>query len=221
VEAELIVYRRFADFTTATSGRTSNVVNFDSTSLSTEVANTTFQGLRFGANPNASKLWVTDGTPTFAGGLKTFSGTRFLGSDAGELITLSTNQSFTIGFQANVSAVGFYFVSNSQLASNELGFRIGTTSALIDIANEIPLTGGGPVDSFAYFVGIVDTNPFGVLSTLTVFPNLANAAGFGIDNISTAITAVPEPSSIVFAGLILVGGIVRRSWQTKRVKRGD
>lgn len=227
LKAELIVYRNSAAFTAAIAGRNTNLVNFDATALGTEVANATFQGLTFGSNPNTSKLWITDGTPAFGGGLRTFSPSRFLGSDAGELITLATGQSFSFGFQANVSAVGFYFISDSQLRADdgtgrELGFRIGTTTALIDnavvngVPNEIPLTGGGSVPSFAYFVGIVDTNPLGVLSSVTVIPNLTNAASFGIDNITTSITAVPEPTSILLAGIIVIGGVIRRSLRTKR-----
>ena len=217
--ADLIVYRNFDQFANAisTSGRTTNTVNFDSTPLGTTLTNSTFQGLVFGANMNVTgNLRVTDGAPTITGGLRAFSGSNFLGSDSGELISVGSNQSFSFSFQPNVSGVGFYFLSESQLGSSELGFRIGATSAFIDTqnGNEIPLTGGTATPSFAYFVGIVDTNPLGILSPVTVFGSLTSAS-FGIDNI---VTAVPEPSSIIVVGFALGLGVVCRVMRKKSRK---
>ncbi len=217
LEADLMVYRNAGLFAAATLGRTTNVVNFDSTPAGTSLTNSLYQGMVFGANPNIQgNLIITTGAPAITGGLKAFSGTNFLGSDAGELITLGTNQSFSFAFQSPVSAVGLYFVSESSLASGELGIRVGAgagaTSAVIDPlnGNEIALTGGTATNSFAYFVGIVDTNTFGVLPSITVFPGSTTAAPFGIDNITSSVTAVPEPGSLLILSIFTSVGLVAR-----------
>ncbi len=223
VEADLMIYRNAGLFANATSGRTTNVVNFDSTPVGTSLTNSNYQGMVFGANPNVQgNLIITTGAPAIAGGLKAFSGTNFLGSDAGELITLGTNQSFSFAFQSPVSAVGLYFISESSLASGELGIRIGAgagaTSAVIDPlnGNEIALAGGTATNSFAYFVGIVDTNTLGVLPSITVFPGSTTAAPFGIDNITSTVTAVPEPSSLFILALVATAGLGTRAMRGSR-----
>ena len=127
VEAELMIYRNAALFSAATTGRSTNVVNFDSTDISNGVfvlTNKTYQGIVFGQNASiGGNLVVTDGSTAFTGGLKAFSGKNFLGSDAGELISFGTLQSsFSFSFQSPVSAVGFYIISNmsNQLLSNQI-----------------------------------------------------------------------------------------------------
>lgn len=214
VDAALIVYRNAALFAAATAGRTTNVVNFDSTAVGSVLTSSNYQGIVFGANPNiVGNLIVTDGSLAISNGLKAFSGTRFLGSDAGELITLGTNQSFSFSFQSNVSAVGMYIISESQLGSGEIGMRVGVgagaTSAVIDPlnGNEIALTGGTATPSFAYFIGIADTNTSGILPAITVFPGSTTASAFGIDNITSTITAVPEPASLLMISAAIVAGM--------------
>ena len=226
VEADLVTYRNAALFAAATAGRTTNVVNFDSTALGTVLTSSTYQGIIFGANPNiVGNLIVTDGSPAISNGLKAFSGTKFLGSDAGELITLGTNQSFAFTFQSPVSAIGLYVIAESQLASGEIGIRVGSgagaTSAVIDPqnGNEIALTGGPGTNSFAYFIGIADTNLSGVLPAITVFPGSATASPFGIDNITSTISAVPEPASLWMLSASIVAGLGHYARRRTRISR--
>ncbi len=223
VEADLMIFRNAGLFSAAVAGRTTNVVNFEAGPVGPPLTNSTYQGILFGANPNIQgNLIITTGAPAITGGLKAFSGTNFLGSDAGELITLGTNQSFSFAFQSPVSAVGLYFVSESSLASGELGIRVGAgagaTSAVIDPlnGNEIALTGGTATNSFAYFVGIVDTNALGVLPSVTVFPGSTTAAPFGIDNITSTVTAVPEPGSLLILALAASAGLGTRARRVSR-----
>ena len=121
IEAALIAYRNAGQFAAATVGRTTNLVNFDApTAVGTILGrpvvptpNPPFQQIVFGSTSSiGGNLIVTDGKPAIALGLKTFSGLNFLGSSAGELITLAANQSFTFTFQTPVSAVGLYIISD-------------------------------------------------------------------------------------------------------------
>ena len=113
-EAALITFTRLADFETAASLRNTNLETFESYPVGGNVSNV--PGLTFGAIPNGNLLQVTDGTPTFGAlGLKAF-GTKYLGSDAGELISLGAGQSFTISFKSNMSAIGFFFIKETKAA---------------------------------------------------------------------------------------------------------
>ena len=227
VEAALIAYRNAAQFVTATAGRTTNLVNFDTTAVGTILGrpvvptpNPPFQQIVFGSTSSiGGNLIVTDGKPAIAQGLKTFSGLNFLGSSAGELITLAANQSFTFTFQNPVSAVGLYIISDGTRNSGEIGIRANGVSAVIDPlnGNEIALTGAGLADSFAYFLGLADAvNPALTLTSVSVFAGPGDVIGFGIDNISTTVTAVPEPSSLVLLGLTASIGFGVRTWRRKR-----
>ncbi len=227
IEAALIAYRNAAQFTSATVGRTTNLVNFDSTAVGTILGRPTvptpnppFQQIIFGSTTSiGGNLIVTDGKPAIAAGLKTFSGLNFLGSSAGELITLAANQSFTFTFQTPVSAVGLYIISDGTRNSGEIGIRANGVSAVIDPlnGNEIALSGGGvQSDSFAYFLGLADAvNPGLNLTSVSVFAGTSDVTGFGIDNISTTLTAVPEPSSVLVLSVSASLGFGLRLWRRK------
>ena len=165
---------------------------------------------------------MTDGKPAIAQGLKTFSGLNFLGSSAGELMTLAANQSFTFTFQTPVSAVGLYIISDGFRNLDEIGIRANGVSAAIDPGvgnvNEITLSGGGvQSDSFAYFLGLADpVNPALTLTSVSVFAGPSFVTGFGIDNISSSLTAVPEPSSLFILGVAASVGCGVRVWRRKR-----
>lgn len=229
IEAALIAYRNAAQFAAATTGRTTNNVNFDSTSVGTVVGrpvppnppNPAYQQIVFGSTANiGGNLIVTDGKPAVAAGLKTFSGLNFLGSSSGELITLSATQSFTFTFQTPVSAVGLYIISDGTRNSGEIGIRANGVSAVIDPlnGNEIALSGGGVQEnSFAYFLGLADQdNPALSLTSVSVFAGSSDVTGFGIDNISSTLTAVPEPSSLLILGLTTAAGFGVRACRRKR-----
>jgi len=228
-EAGFTFYRNAALFAADTVGRATNLVNFDSTALGTVVArpvppnptNPPFQQILFGSTTNiGGNLIVTDGKPAIAAGLKTFSALNFLGSSAGELMTLAANQSFMFTFQTPVSAVGLYIISDGTRNSGEIGIRANGVSAVIDPlnGNEIALSGGGiQSDSFAYFLGLADKdNPGLTLTSVSVFAGPGDVTGFGIDNISSTLTAVPEPSSLMLLGLTASIGFGVRVWRRKR-----
>lgn len=227
-EAALIGYRNKLLFDGATT--TTNLVNFDSSAVGTVVGrpvppnppNPAFQQIVFGSTTSiGGNLIVTDGKPAIAAGLKAFSGLNFLGSSAGELMTLSANQSFTFTFQTPVSAVGLYIISDGQRSIGEIGIRANGVSAVIEDqpnVNEIALSGGGvQSDSFAYFLGLADSvNPALTLTSVTVFAGLRDVNGFGIDNISSTLTAVPEPNSLLILGLTASIGFGVRLLRRKR-----
>jgi hypothetical protein len=202
VHADLFTYNNSAGFNAAIAGRPLSTITFDTSADGTVVPNNTFfQGVRFDPNNSVTgDLIVTNGNVTFSPGLKTFSGLNYLGSNVGDVI----KQSFVFQFQTPVNSVGMYIISPSQLNSGEVGITVGTSNSLISSLNEIDLgpTAGNLTRSFAYFIGIVESNPALSFSSVTVNPNLSGIVdGIGIDNLS--FTAVPEPSTFACLSLAL------------------
>lgn len=202
--ADFVTYTNATQFNTAISGRTPTTVNFDTSADGTVIApNSVYQQIIFDpTNAVNGDLIVTNGNVSFSPGLKTFSGLNYLGSSIGDVI----KQTFTFNFQTPMNSVGLYIISPSQLNNSEVGITVGTTTALINIADEINLgpSAGNLTPSFAYFLGIVQTFPLQGFTSVTVNPNRSGIVdGVGIDNIS--FTAVPEPGTLwsALAGLLM------------------
>ncbi|MEQ1824807.1 MAG: PEP-CTERM sorting domain-containing protein [Pirellula sp.] len=219
VLADLFTYNNSANFNTAIAGRAATTINFDVNAGGAPIAdgtvlpnNSFFQGIRFDPNNSVTgDLIVTNGSVAFSPGLKTFSGLNYLGSSVGDVI----KQSFVFQFQLPVTSVGLYIISPSELLSNEVGISVGTTSSLISSTTVIDLgpTAGSLTRSFAYFIGIVESNPALTFTNLTVNPNLSGVVdGIGIDNIT--FTAVPEPTSLLS---ICMAALVAVFFRRKRV----
>jgi hypothetical protein len=209
-KSALVSYNSFSLYSSAISGRALTTINFDGLAAGTQLPNTFSGGIRYDhANAVNGNLIVTDGATTFSpNGLQTFSGSNYLGSDIGDLV----RQSFTIDFQNPINSVGLFFISESQLESNESAISVNGTPSSISVATEIPLTGtSGRVGSFAYFVGLVETNANAGFTSVTISPRAAAPflAEVGIDNL--VFSAVPEPSTLTLLALIGAATIMIRS----------
>jgi hypothetical protein len=210
VRADLFTYTNANQFATAIAGRVPTTVNFDSSADGTVIPNNSiYQQIRFDPNNTVNgDLIVSNGSVSFAPGLRTFSGSNYLGSSIGDVI----KQSFVFSFQSPMNSVGLYIISPSQLGTGEVGITVGSTSVLINRLEEISLAStGGNTPSFAYFLGIAESNPSIGFTAVTVNPNISGIVdGIGIDNIS--FTAVPEPSTfLTLTGFAMAIGLCSSS----------
>jgi hypothetical protein len=204
---DFITHTTLASFQTANTGRATNTINFDSVTAPTPVSNSTFfqSQVRFEL-PN---LLITDGRTGFPAGsgdpistldgLNTISGSFFLGSTTGgDLIDRSMN----LTFSNPINAIGMYFVTFEQLDTTDASLQVGSTIGNLSPANEIVLAGTGKTSSFAYFVGITQTDPSATFTTARIQLGTSFPVRIGLDNV---ITAVPEPNSLLLYGLWGVG----------------
>jgi hypothetical protein len=109
-------------------------------------------------------------------------------------------ESFTVSFVQPIYAIGIYFnIQQSPDNSVFISTPVGSASS-----------GGATYDqSTLYFVGLISPTAF---STATIGA-LANAgSGYNVDDLTFAVSAVPEPSTVLLlaGGLAALGGLVRR-----------
>lgn len=173
--------------------------------------------LRITDGRDAFPIGTDTGTPSTVAGINTVSPTNFLGVSIanGEMISSSMTNSLTMTFFAPSNAIGLYVISSEQLNANEVALRVGASTLSINIADEVPLAGGGKTTGYAYFLGIFDSNPLTTFSSADLLLNepVTGPIRVGIDSM---IVAVPEPSSIAFCFLGLGAASLVRIRRTKR-----
>ncbi len=109
---------------------------------------------------------------------------------------------------------GLYIISADTLLDNDFRLTVGGATAFLDTSDLInTLSDGGNV----YFLGIQgDANSSFTAARLIADSGAPVAFTFNIDNIvSSSVTAVPEPSSLLLTALI--SGIT--TWRTLRRRR--
>ena len=194
-EATLTSFASKAAFDAAVAGMSaSQTVDFEAVAPGTLFpSGTGTGGLTFTysiAGPSTLQVSNTFGTT---------SGTKYLGLDNPDT-AFYLGDSFTIGFNRTVHAVGLYVITGSDAQAGDMELAVSGGS----VANSaLPDTLAS--DGQAFYLGLVESNPglgftsavvHGVVSTPNAF------LAFSVDDVTSAVSAVPEPGSW---GLILAG----------------
>ena len=134
----------------------------------------------------------------------TTSGTNYLGLDNPDT-AFYLGDSFTISFGRSVTAAGLYLIAGNDAEPGDL--ELSTASASV-------FNGTTPVDLVdgkAYFLGLVDSAGFDSI-TITGVPSGDAFLPFSADDITSAVTSVPEPgmAASMLAGLGLLAVLARR-----------
>ncbi len=192
-------YQAESDFAAALSGLSGvQTVDFESVPSGTTFASGTGTGgLTFTYAIAGQSLQVSS---TFG----TTSGTHYLGLDNPDT-AFYLGDSFTIAFGRRVTAAGLYLIAGNDAEPGDL--ELSTPSASV-------FNGAMPmdlVDGKAYFLGLVDPAGFDAV-TITGVPSGDAFLPFSADDITSAVTGVPEPGrpASLLAGLALLGVLARR-----------
>ena len=192
-------YQSESDFAAAISGLSGvQTVDFESVPTGTTFASGTGSGgLTFIYAIAGQMLQVSS---TFG----TTSGTNYLGLDNPDT-AFYLGDSFTIAFGRSVTAAGLYLIAGNDAEPGDL--ELSTASASV-------FNGTTPVDLVdgkAYFLGLVDSAGFDSI-TITGVPSGDAFLPFSADDITSAVTSVPEPGvpASMLAGLSLLGVLSRR-----------
>ena len=168
-------------------------VDFDSTLAGTTFASGTGTGgLSFTYSiVGPSTLQVSD---TFG----TTSGSNYLGLDNPDT-AFYLGDSFTINFNRTVHAVGLYLVAGRDAQAGDMELQVAGGSVFNSGSADRTLS-----DGQAYYLGLVESDAGAGFTSATVRGIVSQNAflAFTADDITSAVSAVPEPASW---GLMLVG----------------
>lgn len=138
----------------------------------------------------------------------TTSGTRYLGLNNGNDAFL-LGDGFTINFGRTVHAVGLYLITGGGVLAGD--FRL--TAAAGSVGNSAMADRTVADGSPAYFLGLVESDPGAGFSSVTLGSLAGPLIVFNVDDITSAVLAVPEPSTLalMLAGAGLLALRRRRS----------
>ena len=201
-------YQSQSDFAAAIAGMSgAQTVDFESVPSGTTFASGTGTGgLVFTYDIPGYQLQVSS---TFG----TTSGTNYLGLDNPDT-AFYLGDSFTIDFGRTVDAAGLYLIAGNDAEPGDLELSAASASVF---------NGTSPlvlVDGKAYFLGLVDSAGFDSI-TITGVPDGGAFLPFSADDITSAVTSVPEPaaSASLLAGLALLGVLAHRRRDASSTRR--
>ena len=204
-EATLTGFTSKASFDVVVSGMSAGeTVNFEAVAPGTLFpSGTGTGGLTFNysiAGPSTLRVSNTFGTT---------SGTNYLGLDNPDT-AFYLGDSFTIEFNRTVHAVGLYVIAGGDAQAGDMELAVAGGSVANSALPDTLVS-----DGQAFYLGLIESNPGlgftsavvrGVVSTPNAF------LAFTVDDITSAVSAVPEPGSwgLMLAGLGVLSALVRR-----------
>ena len=147
-----------------------------------------------------SFVYAIDGPSTLrvSATFGTTSGTHYLGLDNPDT-AFYLGDSVTIDFGRTVRAVGLYVIAGADAEAGDMRLSAGGASVANAAVPDRPVS-----DGQAFYLGLVESDPaLGFTSaTLAGVPSGGAFLAFTADDITSAVSAVPEPAG---AGLLLAG----------------
>lgn len=180
-------------------------LNFDNQYPNIISSGDTIDGITFDYNIGGVNLAITDGSffgntinPPWASTSPPF----FLGTDDGDVFM--GGDIFNLSFNHS-NAIGMFFISADPLFNNDIMLTAGGLTAGIDVNNFITLYD----DSSAFFLGIIDNESS---FTSAKISSIGEYFFYNVDDIITSpISAVPEPATIILYGSgIGIASVIRR-----------
>jgi len=193
-QAALTGYTSKSAFDSAISSfSAAQTVDFDSVAAGTTFASGTGTGgLTFTYSIPGQSMGVFN---TFG----TTSGSNYLGLDNHDT-AFYLGDSFSIDFNRTVHAVGLYLIAGRDAQAGDLKLSVAGGSVSNSATADRPVS-----DGRAFYLGLVESNP-GLGFTSATVSGVVSTPGaflaFTADDITSAVSAVPEPGSW---GLMLAG----------------
>ena len=205
-----IAHGGFTDYTTKASFDAAiaglggvQTVTFDSVASGTTFpSGTGTGGLTFTyaiAGPSTLEVSSTFGTT---------SGTNYLGLDNSDT-AFYLGDSFTINFNRSVQAVGLYVIAGSDAQAGDMQLSAGAGTVFNSASFDVLVS-----DGQAFYLGLVQSDPGLAFTSATVRMTFTPGAFLAVtvDDITSAVTAVPEPETwaLMLIGLAALARARRR-----------
>ena len=191
-QAALSSFTTKASFDAAIAGLSAaQTVDFDSVASGTSFASGTGTG-------GLSFIYAIPGySVQVASTFGTTSGTNYLGLDNPDT-AFYLGDSVTIDFGRTVHAVGLYLIAGSDAQAGDLELSVAGGSVFNSALADVLVS-----DGQAFFLGLVESDPGLGFTTATVSGTITPGAflAFTADDITSAVSAVPEPETWALMGL--------------------
>lgn len=202
--AALTPFTSKASFVAAIAGLSAaQTVSFDAVASGTTFASGAGTGgLTFTyaiAGPSTLQVSSTFGTT---------SGANYLGLDNPDT-AFYLGDSFTINFNRTVHAVGLYVIAGNDTQAGDMELSVGGGSVFNSAIADVLVS-----DGQAFYLGLVESDIGSGFTSATLTGTFTPGAflAFTVDDITSAVSAVPEPQTwlLMLAGLGAASALARR-----------